>query len=291
MAYIGRGLDKISNVEKLDNLTFDGSSTSYSLLKGGVSFTPSSANNILLSIDGVVQAGNFTVSGSTIDFGTAVSASSTCDFILHYGVGVITTPSDGSVTGAKIASSAVDLTSKVTGTLPVANGGTNLTSGFANGITMADQWRLTTSFAITSQSDTFVTSNLEQVDTSGQGTLGSAMTESSGVFTFPETGIYLVSTIAQFYIPDDARWIQASIYVTTNNSSYTQVSGNYGFTQITQSSNTYIAVPTSTYVDVTDTSNVKVKFAYARVDPNSVNVTGDSNINQTHYTFIRLGDT
>src|SRR6056300_819123 len=109
MAYIGRGLDKISNVEKLDNLTFDGSSTSYSLLKGGVSFTPSSANNILLSIDGVVQAGNFTVSGSTIDFGTAVSGSSTCDFILHYGVGVITTPSDGSVTTAKLADSSVSL--------------------------------------------------------------------------------------------------------------------------------------------------------------------------------------
>jgi len=115
MAYIGRGLDKISNVEKLDNLTFDGSSTSYSLLKGGVSFTPSSANNILLSIDGVVQAGNFTVSGSTIDFGIAVSASSTCDFIIHYGVGVITTPSDGSVTTAKIQDSSVSL-AKLTAT-------------------------------------------------------------------------------------------------------------------------------------------------------------------------------
>ena len=115
MAYIGRGLDKISNVEKLDNLTFDGSSTSYSLLKGGVSFTPSSANNILLSIDGVVQAGNFTVSGSTIDFGTAVSASSTCDFILHYGVGLITTPSDGSVTTAKLADTSVSL-AKLTAT-------------------------------------------------------------------------------------------------------------------------------------------------------------------------------
>src|SRR6056300_1985881 len=115
MAYIGRGLDKISNVEKLDNLTFDGSSTSYSLLKGGVSFTPSSANNILLSIDGVVQAGNFTVSGSTIDFGTAVSASSTCDFILHYGVGVITTPADGTVTTAKLADTSVSL-AKLTAT-------------------------------------------------------------------------------------------------------------------------------------------------------------------------------
>jgi len=102
MAYIGRDTDKISNVEVLDNITFDGSS-SYTLQKGGSNFTPSSANTLLLSIDGVVQAGNFTVSGSTIDFGTAVAGTSTCDFVLHYGVGLITAPSDGTVTNAKIS--------------------------------------------------------------------------------------------------------------------------------------------------------------------------------------------
>ena len=107
MAYIGRGLDKISNVEVLDNITFDGSSTSFTLQKGSVNFTPSSANNILVSIDGVVQAGNFTCSGSTIDFGVAVSASSTCNFIIHYGVGVITIPSDNSITAAKIPSGTI----------------------------------------------------------------------------------------------------------------------------------------------------------------------------------------
>jgi hypothetical protein len=106
MAYIGRDTDKISNVEVLDNITFDGSS-SYTLQKGGSNFTPSSANNILISIDGVVQAGNFTVSGSTIDFGTAVAGTSTCDFILHYGIGLITAPSDGTVTEAKIGTNAV----------------------------------------------------------------------------------------------------------------------------------------------------------------------------------------
>jgi hypothetical protein len=106
MAYIGRDTDKISNVEVLDNITFDGSS-SYTLQKNSVNFTPSSANTLLVSIDGVVQAGNFTVSGSTIDFGTAVAGTSTCDFILHYGVGLITTPADGTVTEAKIGSGAV----------------------------------------------------------------------------------------------------------------------------------------------------------------------------------------
>jgi len=106
MPYVGRSTDKLSNVEVLDNITFDGSS-SYTLQKNSVNFTPSSANTILLSIDGVVQAGNFTVSGSTIDFGTAVAGTSTCDFILHYGVGLITTPSDGTVTTAKLGDSAV----------------------------------------------------------------------------------------------------------------------------------------------------------------------------------------
>ena len=106
MAYIGRDTDKISNVEVLDNITFDGSS-SYTLQKSSVNFTPSSANTLLLSIDGIVQAGNFTVSGSTIDFGTAVAGTSTCNFVLHYGVGLITAPSDATVTTAKVADGAI----------------------------------------------------------------------------------------------------------------------------------------------------------------------------------------
>ena len=102
MSYIGRGTESISNVEVLDNLTFDGSS-SYTLQKSSVNFVPSSANNLLISISGVVQQGNFSVSGSTITFDTVVSGSDTCDWILHYGIGLITTVADGTVTTAKLA--------------------------------------------------------------------------------------------------------------------------------------------------------------------------------------------
>jgi hypothetical protein len=102
MAYIGRGTDTISNVEVLDNITFDGSS-SYTLQKSSTNFVPSSANNLLISISGVVQQGNFSVSGSTITFDTVVSGSDTCDWILHYGIGLITTVADGTVTTAKLA--------------------------------------------------------------------------------------------------------------------------------------------------------------------------------------------
>jgi hypothetical protein len=102
MSYLGRGLDKISNIEILDNITFDGSS-SYSITKSSVAFVPNSAQSLLISIDGVVQAGNFTVSGSTIDFGTAVAGTSTCNFFLHYGTGVAFIPTDGSVSLAKLS--------------------------------------------------------------------------------------------------------------------------------------------------------------------------------------------
>jgi hypothetical protein len=114
MAYIGRGIDKLSNIEKLDTITFDGSS-SYSLTKGSVAFTPSSANSLQVSIDGVVQAGNFTVSGSTIDFGTAVASTSTNDFIFHYGTGLITTPADDTVSTAKIQDGAITNAKLATG--------------------------------------------------------------------------------------------------------------------------------------------------------------------------------
>jgi hypothetical protein len=106
MAYIGRGTESISNVEVLDNLTFDGSS-SYTLQKSSTNFVPSSANNLLISISGVVQQGNFSVSGSTITFDTTVSGSDTCDWILHYGTGLITTVADGAITEAKLGSNAV----------------------------------------------------------------------------------------------------------------------------------------------------------------------------------------
>ena len=104
--YIGRDVDNISNVEKLDNITFDGGTT-YALEKSSVAYTPSGANNILISIDGVVQMGNFSTSTSNIVFDWSPTSSNTCDWIMHYGTGLITTPADSSVTASKLGSLAV----------------------------------------------------------------------------------------------------------------------------------------------------------------------------------------
>jgi len=105
-SYYGRNLDNISNVEKLDNITFNGGTT-YALTKSSAAFTPAGANNILISIDGVVQQGNFSVSGSNIVFTFSPTSSNTCDFIMHYGTGLVSIPADDTVSTAKIQNDAV----------------------------------------------------------------------------------------------------------------------------------------------------------------------------------------
>ena len=109
MAYIGQNLDRFSSVEKLDAITPATATGAgpYNLTKGSVAFTPSSADTMVVSIDGVIQYGNFSVSGSTITFDAALSDSNTCDFIYHMGTGFISTPVDNSVSTAKIVDSSV----------------------------------------------------------------------------------------------------------------------------------------------------------------------------------------
>ena len=107
MAYIGQNLDRFSNVEKLDAITPATSTGAgpYNLTKGGVAFTPSSADTMVISINGVVQYGNFTVSSSTVTFSGALVDADTCDFIYHMGTGLLSTPVDNSVSTVKIVDS------------------------------------------------------------------------------------------------------------------------------------------------------------------------------------------
>jgi len=233
MPYIGRNTDKLSNVEVLDNITFDGSQ-SYTLQKNSVNFTPSSANTLLISIDGVVQAGNFTVSGSTVDFGVAVASSSTCDFILHYGVGLITTPADGTVSTAKLASDAVTNTklaasiiNSQTAETSIAGGDevliydtsasalrkmtrTNFVSGVGGDNTPAFQAHLSSNQTISDNAFTKIQCNTEIFDTD------SAYDNSTNYrFTVPsgEGGKYfVVGNIGAFSSSNDIRDAYLSIY-------------------------------------------------------------------------------
>jgi hypothetical protein len=108
MSYIGRGIDQIDNISTLDNLSFNGSSATFNLTQNSVAFVPVSADALQIQIDGVIQSGNYTVSGSTVTFDFTPSGSSVCNGIRHFGVGLITSVSDGAITNVKLGADSVN---------------------------------------------------------------------------------------------------------------------------------------------------------------------------------------
>ena len=108
MSYIGRGIDQIDNISTLDNLSFNGSDATFNLTQNSVAFVPVSADALQIQIDGVIQSGNYTCSGSQITFDFTPNGSSVCNGIKHFGVGVLTTVSDGAVTTAKLGADSVN---------------------------------------------------------------------------------------------------------------------------------------------------------------------------------------
>ena len=153
----------------------------------------------------------------------------------------------------------------ITGATPVANGGTALTSGFVNGgaLAEADNWRLTSGLAAPTTAAA-ITANLERVD-SVSDKVGTGMSQSSGVFTFPSTGIWLVRINAKWAYAGNDNVTQTSIYATTNNSSYTEVAMSHeAITQISSSTTRAMGM-CEILLDVASTTNTKVKF-YAGSD-------------------------
>lgn len=165
--------------------------------------------------------------------------------------------------------------------------GDNSFAAIAGGLSAASQWRMTTTFAGDAAP---IASNWEQSDSTAYANLGSAMTESSGIFTFPSTGFWFVRFTGMIKSDNAANRAAYNISATTNNSSYSQITEAQVFGANTGGSNTYASVSSEAIVDVTDTAQVKVRFDVAQED-NSNDTMGSSSYPQTGATFIKLGDT
>ena len=220
MAYIGQNLDRFSNVEKLDAITPATATGAgpYNLTKGSVAFTPSSADTMVVSIDGVIQYGNFSVNGSTITFDAALSDSNTCDFIYHMGTGLLSTPVDNSVSTAKIVDSSVTTAkinnsavtdakidtvsaSKLTGALPAISGAnlTNLPAETKPTITSISPSVIeNTQTAVTITGTNFISiPQVEAINSTGAITAADSITFTSATqivatFTLPVDGTYFL---------------------------------------------------------------------------------------------------
>ena len=161
------------------------------------------------------------------------------------------------------------------------------TTGFpAGGLTAASQWRLTTDF---SGDAAPIASNLEEVDAPvGFGILGSSMTESSGIFTFPSTGYWLVRFHALMEGPHPASTVNnASIYNTTDNSAYLVAA----VTSAAFAADDHVGGTTTEFIfDVVSTSLCKCRFDI-QVTDDAVITHGDTAKSETFMTFLRLADT
>ena len=154
-----------------------------------------------------------------------------------------------------------------------------------NGITVADQWRLTANITNTTGD---ITTNLERIDNTISGIIGSGVTESSGIFSFPSTGIWYINVSAS----------QTSTNVGDNNFYLKGTDDNFSteFDLIrldgdnSNGSSANWVSSGNTIIDVTDTANIKVKM-YINQTTTGALLMGSTDLNRTTITFIRLGDT
>ena len=310
MPYIGK--QPLTGAYQLCDAIVTSATATYNLLVGGSAVIPGSANNCIVSLNGVVQApvGAFTVSGSTITFASTLSATDVIDFILILGnVFDIGTPTNGAVTNSSLNSNVI---TGQTAETTVAGGDlvllyddsasalrkmtrTNFVSGLG-GLTNAQGFYASSGQAISSGSHTAITVTFGQLDgnTTKAGVLGSTsnVTVASGVFSFATTGIYYINWTGNYYFAsgDTTRAVLSSIQVSSD--------GGSNYSRVAQSvcqlgasvggSNNNVGSQTNYILDVDNTTNVKFRLQ-------AFTVAGTCNVETQDYGFavniIKLGDT
>ena len=180
---------------------------------------------------------------------------------------------DGTIVNADINASAGIVTSKLSGAL---------------GITGADEWRVTADF---SGDAAPITSNWERNDVHSS-YIGTGMTESSGLFTFPETGLWLIQALATFS-NNTTHSHYCGLYIRTTINNGGAFSGIASSTQGIyrgDSNNYYANAFCSVLFDVTNVTNCKASLQVDHQQDDTINY-GSTNAQVTGMNFIRLGDT
>ena len=254
----------------LEKQTFTTSATDTYTLDREVS----GVNDIELFLNNVRQEPTeaYTISGTTLTLASAITSNDSM-YCIYQGRSVGTqAPATGSVTNAMLAGSIA--TSKL------ADGSTFATT---NGITEADQFVLTSSLTVTSE--VTISANLSRNANSGFSQIGTGMSHSSGLFSFPTTGLYYISAVGDWYSANTPNYCGLYISMTTDNgSSYSTANNNTNIT----SGNHYANSKVQVLFNCTNTSTHKVRFRTTAGA--STTLQGSSSYIATNFLFIRLGD-
>ena len=152
-------------------------------------------------------------------------------------------------------------------------------TGFTPGITEADMWRLNACLYASADP---ISANLERVDNATFAKIGTGMSVSTGVWTFPSTGLWWVSTKCKGETLGSQ--LDLSISATANDGSAwdsVAMGGGYG------TDNDAVYIGCDYFFNVTDTSNYKIKFVVAMAT--NSNLAGYTTRTDSAFIFIRLG--
>ena len=154
-------------------------------------------------------------------------------------------------------------------------------SGELQGLTNAQQFRLTAN--ITTTGTNLISTNLSAPSNLSFGSKGSLVSESSGIFSFSETGFYMVNVSAMV---GGGKQTHIITQLTTDDTNYTDVAGA-GTLSDTEGVR---GGSSSCILDITDTTNMKVKFS-SYIQSSSGTIYGSTTANNSVFTFLKLGDT
>ena len=171
------------------------------------------------------------------------------------------------------------------------NGNLSWVSLPTGGLSMVDMWHVTSTSTFQSEVAA-VNWGRSSGTITGSGHIGSAMTNSTQYFTFPETGIYEVEYQTLCYTSAaEARYVASFIYATINNSNYYKRARGYASVH-SDSSQTTFSFGAKIILDVTNISTHKVYFANACETTATLEFADLTNdVIRTYALFKKLGDT
>ena len=148
-----------------------------------------------------------------------------------------------------------------------------------------DSWRISSDFTNAASPIT----TWERVDTSFD-KIGTGLTHSSGIFTFPSTGKYYISAWLTGDLNGSSRYNQLALQHTPDNSTYTTRAISDSLVIQVSSAGGSWNCALNYFVDIENTTNDKIKFLFSTAN-SSVRVFGNTNTSYSGFTCIKLGAT
>lgn len=191
MPYIGKQ-PTIGEFVELDALTASPTSD-YTLTRNSVAYYPETVNNLLVSINGVIQAGStMSLNGNTLTVGATLSSSDVIDFVRVFGnVGNVVTPTDGSVTSAKLDTNIAISGNLDVGSIRASNGTAAMTIDSSGRVLQPAKPAFRGAIGVIASAnyttETDITGYTESFD------IGGNFNPTTGIFIVPVDGLYQIN--------------------------------------------------------------------------------------------------